>query len=365
MRQRLLAFAPYRVRRPFSWSRIVLLALSVSAASVAVNAAHAEDEPGTKDPPAIGRYGGSRIAYQKIGDFDEVALLKAPHDYGSLLEKNALKDRSGAEWLKVEGRVTRTRYEIPSGRSSLEVQRNYQSSLKNSGFELVFDCTDQNCFSGNLQDPYLLGQQLDPENNDSTSYFDHARYTLMKRSMNGADIYAAVLTGEDKGRTTAFVQLIEVKAMDGDKVQVMSSNELDRAIVTTGKVAIYGLLFDYDKAVLRPESKPTLDEIAKLLATQSDLKLKVVGHTDDQGGADYNLDLSRRRAASVVTALVSQYGVAADRLTAEGAGMTQPIASNDTEDGRAKNRRVELRRNDRGGASGGAGGHPARPGGAG
>jgi OmpA-OmpF porin, OOP family len=330
------------MRRTFSFGRIVLLASCVFATVLCVGPTQAEDEPGTKDPSVAGRYAGSRIEYQKIVDFDQVALLKAPHDYNSLLEKNTLRDRSGAEWLRVEGRATRTRYEIPPGRSSLEVQRNYQNSLRSSGFELVFDCSDQNCLAGNLQDPYLLGQQLDPENNDSTSYFDHARYTLMKRSANGADVYAAILTGEDKGRTTAFVQVVEVKAMEGDKVQVMNSSDLDQAIARTGKVAVYGLLFDYDKAALKPESKPTLDEIAKLLTSKPELRLNIVGHTDNRGTAEYNLDLSSRRAQSVMRALTQDYAITADRLTASGAGLTMPVAPNDTEDGRAKNRRVEL-----------------------
>jgi OOP family OmpA-OmpF porin len=82
------------------------------------------------------------------------------------------------------------------------------------------------------------------------------------------------------------------------------------------------------------------DEIAKLL--QEKPELKIVGHTDNKGTPEYNLDLSSRRAANVVVALTGSYGIAADRLTSEGAGLTQPIASNDTEEGRAKNRRVEL-----------------------
>jgi outer membrane protein OmpA-like peptidoglycan-associated protein len=84
------------------------------------------------------------------------------------------------------------------------------------------------------------------------------------------------------------------------------------------------------------------DEIAKLLQEKPELKLKIVGHTDNKGTPEYNLDLWSRRAANVVVALTGSYGIAADRLTSEGAGLTQPIASNDTEEGRAKNRRVEL-----------------------
>jgi OmpA-OmpF porin, OOP family len=334
--------AARRAAFPFSLGRLFRLASCVLAASLAVHSVWAQDEPGTKDNPIVGRYAGSRIAFQRIADFDEAALLKAPHDYGVLLEKNALKDRSGAEWLKVEGRVWRTRYEIPTGRSSLEVLRNYQTSLKSNGFELVFDCADQNCLVGNLRDPYLLGEQLDSENNVSTSYFDHARYSLLKKQANGMDVYAAIIVGQDKERTTAFVQTVEVKEMEGDKIRVMSSGELDQAISKTGKVAVYGLLFDYDKAALKPESTPTLGEIAKLLVAKPGLRLEIVGHTDNRGTPEYNLDLSSRRAQSVVAALTQGYAIAAGRLTASGAGLTMPVASNDTEDGRAKNRRVEL-----------------------
>jgi outer membrane protein OmpA-like peptidoglycan-associated protein len=113
--------------------------------------------------------------------------------------------------------------------------------------------------------------------------------------------------------------------------------------LSTGQgVNIYGLLFDTDSAALKPESKPTLDQIAKLLADQPQLKLNVIGHTDNQGTAAYNLDLSRRRAQAVVAALTGGYGITPDRLAPSGQGFNQPVASNDTEDGRAKNRRVEL-----------------------
>ena len=92
----------------------------------------------------------------------------------------------------------------------------------------------------------------------------------------------------------------------------------------------------------RPKSKPTLDEIAKLLTSKPDLRLKIIGHTDNKGTAEYNLDLSSRRAGNVAAALVGGYGIDPARLTSEGAGLSRPLASNDTEEGRAKNRRVEL-----------------------
>ena len=117
---------------------------------------------------------------------------------------------------------------------------------------------------------------------------------------------------------------------------------MDQEITTTGKVNLYGIFFDFDKYVPRPESKPTLDEIAKLLGTKPNLRLRIVGHTDNRGTPDYNLNLSRRRAAGVVATLTGQYGINTGRLSSDGAGLTQPIAPNEDDVGRAKNRRVEL-----------------------
>jgi OOP family OmpA-OmpF porin len=117
---------------------------------------------------------------------------------------------------------------------------------------------------------------------------------------------------------------------------------MKQAIHDSGKVAVYGLYFDTDKDAVKSESQPTLAEIAKLLTSEPTLHLHIVGHTDNQGKSDYNLDLSRRRAASVVAELTSKYGIAATRLDAFGCGMYSPVASNEAEEGRARNRRVEL-----------------------
>ena len=93
---------------------------------------------------------------------------------------------------------------------------------------------------------------------------------------------------------------------------------------------------------MKAESDPTLAEIAKLLAADPKLKLLVIGHTDNAGGFDYNLELSQRRASAVVHALGERYRADASRLRTGGVGMMAPVASNDDEAGRAKNRRVEL-----------------------
>jgi OmpA-OmpF porin, OOP family len=117
---------------------------------------------------------------------------------------------------------------------------------------------------------------------------------------------------------------------------------MTNALANTGRVNLYGIQFDFDKVAVRPDSKRTLDEIANLLKQAPDLRLEIVGHTDNKGTPDYNLDLSGRRAGRVVEALTATYGIAADRLSARGAGMSAPVAGNETEAGRTKNRRVEL-----------------------
>jgi outer membrane protein OmpA-like peptidoglycan-associated protein len=109
-----------------------------------------------------------------------------------------------------------------------------------------------------------------------------------------------------------------------------------------GHTAIYGIYFDFDKADIKPESEPTLKEIAKLLSQDPKLKLYVVGHTDNVGGFDYNIKLSQARANAVVKELISKHKVDGARLKPYGVGLSAPVASNKTEEGRAKNRRVEL-----------------------
>jgi outer membrane protein OmpA-like peptidoglycan-associated protein len=137
------------------------------------------------------------------------------------------------------------------------------------------------------------------------------------------------------------VDVIEVRPMTQNMV-VVSADEISQAMSTSGRVALYGIFFDTNKADIKPESKPALEEIAKLLKREPNLNLHVVGHTDNVGGYEFNLGLSRRRAEAVAAALTREHGIAANRLTPNGVAYLAPVAVNTTEDGRAKNRRVEL-----------------------
>lgn len=136
------------------------------------------------------------------------------------------------------------------------------------------------------------------------------------------------------------LHIVEEKAME--QYVVADADALAKEIGLTGKVAVYGIHFDTGKAVVKPDSKPALDEIVKLLKQDSDLKIYVVGHTDSVGQFDANMSLSRSRAEAVVNVLIKQYGIDAGRLKAHGVGPLVPASTNRSEDGRAVNRRVEL-----------------------
>lgn len=119
-------------------------------------------------------------------------------------------------------------------------------------------------------------------------------------------------------------------------------DDLAERLENEGKVDLYGIYFDTDKATLKPESEATLNQVLALLKGKPDLRIAIAGHTDSQASDAYNLDLSKRRALSVVRWLTDK-GIAADRLQAQGFGETQPVADNDSAAGRALNRRVEIR----------------------
>jgi outer membrane protein OmpA-like peptidoglycan-associated protein len=119
-------------------------------------------------------------------------------------------------------------------------------------------------------------------------------------------------------------------------------NVLEKQLTQEKRAVTYGIYFDFNRDTLKPESEPVLKEIAQAMRDNPDWKLTVEGHTDNVGGDSYNLELSRRRAAAVKQALVSQYNIAPERLLTGGFGASRPVETNDTLEGRARNRRVEL-----------------------
>ncbi len=267
----------------------------------------------------------------------------------------------------LEGPYTRLVYLLPAGRSPVEVVRNYQEEIKAKGGKVLFECKGEECgghqsrsSSGGGGD-MSLAMYLYPKSRVTQEYRSTGYCAMMEDIKDQRFMAAAlpdkahasvlsytVVSPDANGgcsaineRTVAVVEILEGKARE-QKMVTVSSGEMAQAISSGGRVALYGIYFDFNKADVKPESNATLEQVAKLMKDSPGLKLLVVGHTDNVGGFASNTELSRRRAASVVSALSTRFGVGKDRLTPFGVSYASPVASNKTEDGRAKNRRVEL-----------------------
>jgi outer membrane protein OmpA-like peptidoglycan-associated protein len=165
---------------------------------------------------------------------------------------------------------------------------------------------------------------------------DPNRWINGKITKDGLEVWAQV----EKGNGKIWLRIIEKKAME--QHITADAAALGNDIRSTGHVAVYGINFDTAKSTIKPESAQAIAEIGKLLMADPGLKVFVVGHTDNVGSVDSNMKLSQDRAEAVLQSLVKDHGIAADRLRAAGCGAFAPVATNDTEEGRAKNRRVEL-----------------------
>jgi outer membrane protein OmpA-like peptidoglycan-associated protein len=322
--------------------------LTLLLAFLAATAARAqEDVAGAADHPLVKRYAGSWILAYQFHEFDEVTLPTG---------KQLAYDKSFESTLDVEGAWTRLIYVAPEQRSSLEVFRNYQKDLEAAGFQLLYQCKEEACGPNNGGALvnfmlYPLGERLTSSGQASEYAFSFpkdVRYLVARKLRPEGDLYVSLyvaietfdLDKRTQDHALALLDVIETKGMQENMV-VVEASAIDKSIRETGRIALYGITFDTASTVIKPESADSLAQVVKYLTDNPGVGLYIVGHTDNEGSFDYNLDLSYRRAAAVVEWLVGQ-GIDAGRLKAAGAGLMAPVAPNTTEAGRAKNRRVEL-----------------------
>ncbi len=271
--------------------RIWLIGFSIFSASIMTFAQ--QDELSCKDHPMF-----TRMSNFYIKTCEE-------KDYGMA----DFYDEKGKN-IKVEGKVYRINYWIKEGYkapSDLQIIRNYQNAIKSIGGVVVKELL-------NFNETYL-------------------------KLSKGGKTYWVIVDTSNRGQ---HYELTIVEKAEMVQEVVADAKSLLNDIKTKGSASVYGIYFDFDKVDIKPESEPAIKEIAKLLEDNKALKLYVVGHTDNVGSLDYNLKLSKARADAVVKELVTKYKIAPERLKAYGVGSLAPVASNKTEEGRAKNRRVEL-----------------------
>jgi outer membrane protein OmpA-like peptidoglycan-associated protein len=319
-------------------------------------AAANKDAPKSADHALTGRYEGAHILGQTVKAFDELTLVSGPAEGKPWDSKKKFSASVAAE-----GKVTRTLYASPVGRSSLEVFKNHRDALVAKGYAPVFECAKEACGESFYALKYRWdnkeAQPLAPgyeqiRNLLIQAAFDaviDVRYALLKKGNSYAAIYVAVNRGGSMGsysevlndRATALIEMVDAAGME-QKIVTIKAEEISSDIAKEGRAVFYGIHFDFDKADIKPESEPQLAEMAKALKADPKLKVFVIGHSDNQGKLDYNTGLSERRAQAVVKVLSTKYGIEAKRMTARGLASLSPVTTNRTEEGRAKNRRVEM-----------------------
>jgi OmpA-OmpF porin, OOP family len=268
---------------------IIVISLFFLMTSFAIS--QQQDVKGGKDHPILSRMPDFHITDYKDAEFDSYRFIGA--------------DKKAAA---VEGHRNYIEYRLNNGISEpgeLKIRRNVQDALKKIGGKIVFD--------DNFNKTSTIVVQKDGKETwvEVRSFNNMYRLNIVEKAIMKQEIVA------------------NAEAMGND-------------INSTGHVALYGIFFDSGKSEIKPESDSALIQISKLLLSNKSLNLYVVGHTDNVGTIDANMKLSKDRADAVVNSLVTKYGIATVRLKSYGVASLVPVASNDTEEGKAKNRRVEL-----------------------
>jgi OOP family OmpA-OmpF porin len=268
---------------------IVSLCLFLTGAGFSIAAD--QDIKGSKDHPLLSRMPDFHITGYKDTEFDSYRF----NNQDKKLET-------------IEGHKYFIEYNLNAGAAEpgeLKIRRNVQDALKKIGGKVVFD--------DNFNKTSTIVVQKDNRETwiEVRSYARMYRLNIVEREIMKQEIVA------------------NAEAMGND-------------INSTGHVSVYGIFFDTGKAEIKPESDTAIAQISLLLKNNVSLKLYVVGHTDNVGTIEANMKLSKDRADAVVNSLITRYGIPAARLKSYGIASLAPVASNDNEEGRAKNRRVEL-----------------------
>jgi OmpA-OmpF porin, OOP family len=268
--------------------RFVSVLLLLCSCSLAFAQAPPKDRAGCEDSKILTRLPGCWIARCNVSDFNGADLRVS---------------KTQPQNKHLEGAYEQIAYTCPKTSSGVQIWREGQAAFRKAGFTQVFE---DNYGNVRLTVTVQKGPQW------AQLYAENATYTL----------------------TT-----VKVKEIEGS----MQANAAGWAeqMSQTGRVSIYGINFDTGKATIRPDSEPVLNEVLALLQKQPDWDILIAGHTDNVGTVAVNLPLSQQRAAAVVAWLGAK-GIDKARLTASGFGARKPLADNGTEDGRAKNRRVDL-----------------------
>jgi outer membrane protein OmpA-like peptidoglycan-associated protein len=314
--------------------------LAAPADNVATPGNEAESAPAipgfdaSRTPVAAEPALGAWPYFSIIDGYTRMTRENAYGDSSKEFLRDAAFDRyefwDGFKLIPVEGR--RVTYRAKGkGASFFQVQKTYEKLVKDLGGVTVFEGT---------------GESMETAKQKFAEGSHRGRYMLKSDQMGvyivrtpTRELWVEVYKPWEVENDDYWITVVEKKGLEM-KAKMLDAEQMKSALDATGHVALY-INFDTDKTAIKPDAQPTIAEIVKLMTDNPGVKLEVQGHTDNQGDAAHNMTLSSGRANSVVGALMAA-GIPLDRLSPKGYGQTKPIADNGTEDGRAKNRRVEL-----------------------
>ncbi len=298
------------------------------------------DIEGSRDYPTISRFEGAIIEFYKETKW---ASYKLP-----------VSEKGTIDWgkpMSLEGKVTRIQYTVSKENNSEFVLHNYKAGFKQSGYDIMIAIANEELgvsgrphqwtemyyvsggyYNGIGNEKFGLGFQWPIWNNNQS-------FIVARGHEDDKDIYAIIYTIVDANHTLITQDVIEVEAVETGLVSV---DNISSDITMKGHIAIYGIHFEIGKSILKPESTEALKTIADYINTNSNKGFFIVGHTDNTGDFSANMTLSEDRAKSVMTELTTKYNIKTDQLKAFGVSSLVPVTSNMTEEGKAKNRRVEI-----------------------
>jgi len=295
------------------------------------------DIKGSKDYPLVSRFEGSIIEYYKETNWD---TYKLP------VYKNNIKEPNYKNPIELEGKIIRIQYSVSSDNNPAYVMKNFEKAFKSKNYEILLEGKPG---AGIEEGPAgFNGDFYGSQKGLNLNKFRYAyeptgdgskAIIIAKTNSNGKAIYVVDVIGGFSNTTLITQDIIEVGEAETGKV---TAKNINKTITETGHIAIYDIHFDVGKSTLKSESVEALVNISKYLNAHQDKKYIIVGHTDNTGDFEANIKLSKERAEAIKNELVSKYLVKAEQLIAYGDGQTAPVATNTTEEGRAKNRRVEI-----------------------
>ncbi|OFX89573.1 MAG: hypothetical protein A2W99_14715 [Bacteroidetes bacterium GWF2_33_16] len=319
---------------------IMISIIGLLLISTPIYAQRTSDIENSKDYPLISRFEGSIIEFYKETKW---GAYKLP-----------VSDKGTIDWDNpkvLEGKVIRIQYSTSIDNNSEFVLQNYKAAFKKAGFKILIAI-------GNEE----LGVSDRPHTWHAKYYTSDGYYACLNNSKfglgvnfpiwknnhsfiaahgnkDGKDIYAIIYTVVGDNITLITQDIVEVEAVETGMV---SAEFIAKGIQTDGHIAVYDILFETGKSDIKPESSATIKSVADYMNANPTKKFYIVGHTDNVGDFAANMTLSENRAKAVLNELITKYTVKAEQIKAYGVSSLAPVATNTTEEGKAKNRRVDI-----------------------